>query len=199
MSLQTTLDVSEIITTTLTSPAATTITTDVTYTITTSVAANASTTFTLDTSAGVLQTSLSGTTLPANISTSVNTLATVVSNTSSLLQTTTSAVGAFVSGTLPSAIEVTDYFVLERNGVMYRTPYQDIAAGADMPAYTKRVDTISDELLYKGEAVPGTGDSSPLWRVSRVEIVSDDVTEKYANGSAEFIHVWSDRATLTYT
>lgn len=69
----------------------------------------------------------------------------------------------------------------------------------EMP-YSKRIDFINDNLFYKGEAVVGASESDSVWRIRRVTIGSDsDVTELWANGSAQFIHAWSDRLTITYS
>jgi len=70
----------------------------------------------------------------------------------------------------------------------------------DEMTYAKRVDFISDFLLYRGEAVPGTLDSASVWRVRRLTIgVDDDVTEEWADGNSSFDKVWNDRASLTYS
>jgi hypothetical protein len=68
----------------------------------------------------------------------------------------------------------------------------------DVP-YSKRIDFIDDNNFYKGEAVPGTQETSTLWRISKVEIASDsDVTTTWASGNAEFDKAWSQRLTYTY-
>jgi len=73
-----------------------------------------------------------------------------------------------------------------------------IYSDEEMP-YAKRVDFISDNELYKGEAVVGTLDSAPLWRIHKIIIgVDNDVTETWASGSSTYDKVWSDRLTYTY-
>lgn len=68
----------------------------------------------------------------------------------------------------------------------------------DMP-YAKRVDFITDSLLYRGEAAPGSATSDPVWRIRRITIGGDgDVTEEWAGGTAGFSHAWDDRASLSY-
>lgn len=67
-------------------------------------------------------------------------------------------------------------------------------------SFAKRVDFISESLLYKGFAAPGTLDSNPHWSISRITIGSDgDVTEQFALGSDAFVNAWTDRLTLTYS
>lgn len=73
-------------------------------------------------------------------------------------------------------------------------------AGDEGVMYAKRVDFISDNLLYKGEAVPGSATSDAVWRIRRVTIGSDnDVTEEWANGSDAFTNIWDNRASLSYS
>jgi hypothetical protein len=70
----------------------------------------------------------------------------------------------------------------------------------DEMVYAKRVDCITDDLLYRAEATPGTLDSQPLWRIYRITIgVDGDVTTEWAGGGATFTSVWDDRLTLTYS
>ena len=71
--------------------------------------------------------------------------------------------------------------------------------GDDEMPYAKRVDFEGD-IIYRGEAVPGTANSDSLWRVRRIEVspVDGDVDEKWAGGEATFVHSWDDRYTLEY-
>lgn len=70
----------------------------------------------------------------------------------------------------------------------------------DSKIYTKRVDFINDNLLYKGEAIVGSAILSPVWRIKRITIGNDgDITEEFANGNADFINSWSDRTILGYS
>lgn len=72
------------------------------------------------------------------------------------------------------------------------------AEDADM--YSKRVDFISDNLLYKGEANVGSSEASPVWRIRKVDISNDgDVSETWASGTSSFDKVWADRASLIYS
>jgi hypothetical protein len=65
--------------------------------------------------------------------------------------------------------------------------------------YAKRVDFINDLLLYRGEAIVGTAESSPAWRIRQVILsVDGDVSETWASGNANFDKVWADRALLSY-
>jgi hypothetical protein len=73
------------------------------------------------------------------------------------------------------------------------------APSEDTIMYSKRVDFNGDTLLYKGEALPGTLNSAPNWRISKVEILPDgDVITTWASGSADFSFVWDNRAGYTY-
>jgi hypothetical protein len=77
---------------------------------------------------------------------------------------------------------------------------QGPAGGEDEVALAKRVDFITESLLYKGEAIPGTLNSEPGWRIRRLIIGSDnDVTEEWADGTADYIKTWDNRLTYTYS
>jgi hypothetical protein len=65
--------------------------------------------------------------------------------------------------------------------------------------YTKRVDFITDNLFYKGEAIPGSLESAAVWRISLISIAVDgDISETWSNGTAAFNKVWDDRLTYAY-
>lgn len=64
--------------------------------------------------------------------------------------------------------------------------------------YTKRVDFINDNLLYKGEAVIGTLPSDSEWRIVRINISNEgDIIEEYSSSS--FNQIWNNRLNLTYS
>jgi hypothetical protein len=64
--------------------------------------------------------------------------------------------------------------------------------------YTRLVDTEGVD-TYIGEALPGSNESAPVWRIKRVTEDGDDITILWANGSAEFDKIWDDRASFTYS
>lgn len=69
-------------------------------------------------------------------------------------------------------------------------------------AYATRVDFDDvNNLIYKGEAVPGSDQADSVWRVRRLSFVGadEDVVEEWAGGTASFDKVWDDRLTLTYS
>jgi hypothetical protein len=71
---------------------------------------------------------------------------------------------------------------------------QMIVGEEDMQ-YASRVDFVSDLLIYRGEALPGTLDGASTWRIRRLVIgLDDDVTTEYADGNSNFDNVWADRA-----
>lgn len=66
--------------------------------------------------------------------------------------------------------------------------------------YSKRVDFISDSLLYKGEAAVGSFESDSVWRIRKIVIFPDgDITETWANGTANTVHSWNNRLTYIYS
>ena len=65
--------------------------------------------------------------------------------------------------------------------------------------YTKLIDKVGD-LTYIGEADPGTAESAATWRIARIdEALDPDLQITWADGTADFIKVWDDRATYTYS
>jgi hypothetical protein len=79
-----------------------------------------------------------------------------------------------------------------------------ISGGAIKPednvAFAQRIDVISDLLIYRAEAVPGTLDSEAKWRIRRLTIaVDDDVITEWADGAGTFTKVWNDRLGLSYS
>lgn len=68
------------------------------------------------------------------------------------------------------------------------------------PVYATRTDFVTANLAYVGEALPGTLDSAPSWRIKRLTLgLDDDVVTEWADGNANFDNVWNDRATLSYS
>lgn len=69
----------------------------------------------------------------------------------------------------------------------------------DEKVYSKRIDFITDSLLYKGEAAVGSDENSSSWRIRKIEIYPDgDISETWANGTANTVHNWLNRLSYTY-
>lgn len=65
--------------------------------------------------------------------------------------------------------------------------------------YAKRIDFISENVLYRGEAAVGTLETAMAWRIRKIVLGLDgDVAETWAGGTANFDKQWSLRATYTY-
>jgi len=64
-----------------------------------------------------------------------------------------------------------------------------------------RVDFITDNLLYRGEAPAGTADAASGWRIRKITIgaVDGDVIETWADGNSNYDNVWDNRLSYTYT
>jgi hypothetical protein len=77
-------------------------------------------------------------------------------------------------------------------------PINSSTSEEDMP-YAKRVDFVTDSLIYKGEAPVGSYDSDPVWRIHRLVLSADgDLVETWASGDASFSYSWTDRSTYPY-
>jgi len=82
--------------------------------------------------------------------------------------------------------------------------FQELPLGDTIPTeeamlYTKRLDTISDSLMYKAEAAAGSLESAAVWRISRITIISDDISETWADGNTNFDNVWDNHLSLSYS
>ncbi len=68
--------------------------------------------------------------------------------------------------------------------------------------YAKRLDMVSSDVFYRGEAQVGSSEDAPVWRIRRVTMVTMgelvDLSEQWADGEAAFVHKWADRASLNY-
>ena len=71
------------------------------------------------------------------------------------------------------------------------------ATGETMP-YAKRTDFVGDDVIYKGEAEPGSSESDAVWRISKITFVDEDATEQWAEGNASFNKMWSSRLGYNY-
>lgn len=66
--------------------------------------------------------------------------------------------------------------------------------------YAKRIDWVSDTVLYKGEAAVGTLDGGATWRIQRITLgADDDVTVEWADGVSDFTKTWTNRLSYTYS
>jgi hypothetical protein len=78
-------------------------------------------------------------------------------------------------------------------------PQGPISTSEEDTMYSKRIDTINDSLLYRAEALVGASESDLVWRIRQITIVSDDISETWASGTANFDKSWALRASYTYT
>lgn len=67
------------------------------------------------------------------------------------------------------------------------------------PTYITKIDTSITDLTYIGKTLPNTLDSESLWQIKLIEESSGSVTILFADGSDDFINVWDDRLTYTYS
>lgn len=74
-----------------------------------------------------------------------------------------------------------------------------IQIGLEMQ-YTRLIDEDGDN-TYIGEADPGTSQSTGTWRIKKVYTnpVTKDVDIEWADGTADFIKIWDDRLSYTYS
>jgi hypothetical protein len=78
------------------------------------------------------------------------------------------------------------------------TNLQELYNNSDLKMYTKRTNFV-DDIIYKGEAEPGTNENSSNWRIKKIIIQDDLITELFPNGQDSFSFKWSDHLTLNYS
>lgn len=77
-------------------------------------------------------------------------------------------------------------------------PQGPVGISEDAVAYARQTDFVGEDVIYRGEAEAGSPLTSPVWRIRKITIVNDDISESWADGNTNFDNVWSDRYTLTY-
>ena len=65
--------------------------------------------------------------------------------------------------------------------------------------YSIRVDEVSTDLTYVGEAQIGTDDNSPSWKIKRLLTTGTVLAITWADGNQQFDNIWANRAALSYT
>lgn len=73
------------------------------------------------------------------------------------------------------------------------------SGGGEEEMLDTEIDTGSTaSTTYIGQAAPGTATTTSAWRIKRVVDSIGGTSIDWAGGSAEFIHAWSDRLSLSY-
>ena len=89
------------------------------------------------------------------------------------------------------------------NGRIQELSVSDTLPGTtseESQVYSKRTDFVGTTIIYRAEAEPGTLESAALWRIRKLILATDDdVTELWADGTATFNKIWTDRATYNYS
>ena len=62
----------------------------------------------------------------------------------------------------------------------------------------KKVDVASTAITYVGQALSGSATSAASWQIQKISTSGTVTTIQFALGNCAFVHVWDDRATLTY-
>ena len=70
-------------------------------------------------------------------------------------------------------------------------------AGEEMK-YSKRVDFVGEQVIYKGESVPGSLETESKWRIRKITFVGEDIFETWADGDSLFNKQWSNREFYNY-
>lgn len=94
-------------------------------------------------------------------------------------------------------IDADDGTIYEKTGVTTWT----IIGGPSMALAVQLDDTGgTPNVLYKGEAVPGSSLAAAVWRVQKITVAVDgDVSIQWADGNDSFDNIWNNRASLIYS
>jgi hypothetical protein len=65
--------------------------------------------------------------------------------------------------------------------------------------FTTRIDDIDSLVLYRGEAVAGSSESSLVWRIQKITISGSSVSVLWSGGTNQFNKSWTDRLSYTYS
>jgi hypothetical protein len=74
-------------------------------------------------------------------------------------------------------------------------------AGLDAPPSdnTTRIDFYTDDIIYRGEAIPASIESDPVWRIEKIEFdINGDVSKTWASGTSDYDKVWDNRLLYEY-
>ena len=74
-------------------------------------------------------------------------------------------------------------------------------SGIDPTVYETRFHEVSKWLVYRAEALIGSPETAPVWRVQLIAISYGSTvttTKIWANGNDGFVHKWSDHLDYTY-
>jgi len=130
----------------------------------------------------------------------------IVNNPSRIIQIIEQAAASIEVTNVTNKIQVLDKLsevtlTVQKNIIEFNNnpPNTDVDEAEIM--FKKRTDFVSDTLIYKGVAAPGSLTSAAVWRISEItfdENSNDDVAEDFADGNDSFTNVWDDRAVLSY-
>ncbi len=80
----------------------------------------------------------------------------------------------------------------------YDYEWQDMIISA--PVYTKLIDdATTPTVTFIGEAIPGSVDSAPVWRIQKIQFDSSGNVDSVKFASNSFDQIWLNRTSLTYS
>lgn len=77
-------------------------------------------------------------------------------------------------------------------------PKGDTGIAEALVTFSKRIEFVTDNLILRGEAAVGSLDSDSTWRIRRIIVSDENVTEAWADGTALFDKVWNNRLAYSY-
>ncbi|MEO5334299.1 MAG: hypothetical protein H7839_19975 [Magnetococcus sp. YQC-5] len=90
--------------------------------------------------------------------------------------------------------------MLQRNPDDIRTLTPDVIHSADnMTIKSYSAPNAQGNIIYIGEAPPGTAKSDPFWRITKYFYnVDGSIDIRFSGGTLKFDYVWDNRETYQY-
>ena len=65
----------------------------------------------------------------------------------------------------------------------------------------KRIDEVTNDLIFVGWTVDGVNpvNNPPIWRIRKIERIAGIWYFTLANGNYNYVNIWDDRSSLTYS
>lgn len=108
--------------------------------------------------------------------------------------------GEITIDTQKRTLRLHDGVVIGGEVLLTQSDLDQFVAGTTV--YDKRSSVASNTVVYRGEALPGTADVMPGWRIKKITVVYGStitVQETWANGLQTFVHKWADRTLYIYS
>lgn len=92
---------------------------------------------------------------------------------------------------------MTSYSPADQTQNTYEEASRSRRVSAGQVTFRVREDSGDANILYVGEAAPGSAESAAVWRIVKIDLTT--LADGYfADSNDSFDNVWADRESLTY-